>query len=145
MCIRDSVSAGWDDKLNLWRGDKLSKSVSLKGQPKQIGVLPKLIVVLLESSVEIYTEELEKKIEYDLGFEATGFAAKEDLLLVTNVKTNSVEVLSIDGESIIKSNLKFPPLRSPPSLIRISPDGKFVAVADLTGKYTCLLYTSRCV
>ncbi|ABN65618.2 actin interacting protein 1 [Scheffersomyces stipitis CBS 6054] len=135
------VSAGWDDKLNLWRGDKLSKSVSLKGQPKQIGVLPKLIVVLLESSVEIYTEELEKKIEYDLGFEATGFAAKEDLLLVTNVKTNSVEVLSIDGESIIKSNLKFPPLRSPPSLIRISPDGKFVAVADLTGKYT--LYDTK--
>ncbi|KAK6456593.1 actin interacting protein 1 [Scheffersomyces xylosifermentans] len=130
------VTAGWDDKLVLWNQSNAAKTIDLKEQPKQIGAYSGRIIVLYETSIELYSNEFEKISESKLNFETSGFAVAGERLLLTNTKSNVIEQFTIDSGKISPSSVKYAPLRSPPSLIRISPDGKYAAVADLAGKYT---------
>ncbi|ODV77909.1 WD40 repeat-like protein [Suhomyces tanzawaensis NRRL Y-17324] len=127
------VTTGWDDTLKVWKNNEVIKSVKLSGQPKQV-VNGKNLVVLYESKIQVFSSELQEISSVDLGFNSNSLALVSDKVLVTNNTTNTIEEFLVDG--LTKGSVKYPQLRSPPSLIRVSPDGKYAAVADTTGKYT---------
>ncbi|PVH20542.1 hypothetical protein CXQ85_002336 [Candidozyma haemuli] len=111
------LTAAWDDKLKLWKSDgTLVKSVELEAQPK-------------------HAATLEKLTSQPLKFKATYVSPlSETNVLVANKSGNRIEELRLDsGLETVRS---YEALRSSPTLIKVSPDGKYAAVADTTGKYT---------
>ncbi|ODV69245.1 WD40 repeat-like protein [Hyphopichia burtonii NRRL Y-1933] len=120
------VSAGWDDTLKT-----NSKSLGLSGQPKQLIKNDKELFVLYESKVEVYNSSFEKTNEIDLPFSSSNFDTFSNKLLITNESKNTIEEYTA-----LSHSKTYPALRSPPSLIRISPDGELAAVSDTSGKYT---------
>lgn len=129
-------TAGWDDKLKLWKGDTLEKSVSLSGQPKQIAISGDKVVVLFESKIEVYDAALNQQASTDFSFSASVVASIPGTtkVLVNNETANKVEEYDVSGS--IAHVRSYPVLRGVPSLIKVSPDGQYAAVAENTGKYT---------
>ena len=136
------LTSGWDDKLKIWKQGELTATADLDGQPRQI--IPNGdsngFIVLFENKVEIYSQELTKVNEVKFDFSGTGVELNGSKLLILNGTKNQVEEYSIGG-SIEKTSLAYQPLRSQPTLVRRSPNGKYLAVSDTTGKYT--LYNSE--
>ncbi|KAI5951105.1 AIP1 [Candida jiufengensis] len=132
---------GWDDELKRWKDGKVINSVKLPSQPKQLTKINSSIVVLFESEIQLYDETLALLSECNFNFNSTSVAAlSTSKLLVTNVSTNTIVEFDISNNKISQSSNEFPKLRSPPTLIKVSPNGEYIAVADSTGKYT--LYKS---
>ncbi|KAK6199158.1 actin interacting protein 1 [Scheffersomyces amazonensis] len=130
-------SIGWDDKLKQWENNSESKSVSLSQQPKALRVIGKKLLILFENRIELFNLSLEKEIELDLEFSAVDIGIiGEDKVLVTNLSNNSLKEYTLIDNKFIESTTNYSSLRSPPAIIRISPDGKYGAIADNTGKYT---------
>lgn len=125
-----TITAGWDDKLKVWDG-KLEKTVDLAQQPKLV-VCGEDIVVLFENRIDVYDSSVELKNTCELPFSASSIALCGSKFLVNNQTQNRVEELDA-GLVPVRS---YPVLRSTPSLIRVSPDGQYVAVAENTGKFT---------
>ncbi|EMG48662.1 AIP1 Actin-interacting protein 1 [Candida maltosa Xu316] len=132
-----TYTTGWDDVLKVWNNGKVTNSVKLPSQPKQLAKIDSGILVLFESEVQLYSEKLELKGEEKFQFSATNIAPIGDSVLITNTTSNTIEKYSISGDGkFTKSGKEFSKMRSPPTLIRVSPDGEYYAVADSTGKYT---------
>lgn len=134
------VTTGWDDKLNLWKDGELQKSVALQGQPKGVSTTEN-IVVLLEDKIQVFDTSLALLGEQDLKFVASYIDSipGSNTVYVTNETDKRLEEYET-GVSI-KNTHTYPVLRAAPNLVKVSPDGAYVAVADTTGKYT--LYSTR--
>lgn len=128
------VTSGWDDKIKVW--DKEIQNLDLEGQPKQVKASGEFLIVLFENKIELYTKDLKKVGSITLAFNSNDMDVFGDKVLITNTSSNKVEEYVVENGSFTATSTKYPQLRSPPSLIRISPDGKYAAVADNTGKYT---------
>lgn len=130
---------GWDDKLKVWdkTSNELIQSLNLSNQPKRFFICGEILVILHESKFELYDMKLNKVGEKDFKFSSTDFdlIPNSNKLLLLNGTENVVEEWEFDSDSISKTELKYPPSRSQPTLIRVSPDAKYSAVADSTGKY----------
>lgn len=115
---------GWDDKLKVWdlsSGDLLNEVV-LGSQPKK---LVSSSEVLFENGLKTFVDgqvKQEKKLSYD----ASDVDKLADTLLVTNINDSKLEA---------EGDLKFDAIRGSPSVVRVSPDGKYIALGDSTGKY----------
>lgn len=135
-----TLTIGWDDKLKIWDNNtsELVQSVDLSSQPKQLVAYNQNIIILFENKLELYDSKLNKIGEQQLNFSATDFdlVPSSSYLLILNGTKNVVEEYSIGSDSISASESKYAPLRSQPTLIRVSPEGQYAAVADSTGKYT---------
>lgn len=126
------VSTGWDDKLKYWD----DADIDLPSQPKKLVRTGKSTVVLFEDKIEVFQGKA-KTLEISLGFSSNDADAHGTKVFVTDTAANTVREYSIGGGAeITPLLLKFPPLRGSPSLVRVSPDGQYVAVADTAGKYT---------
>lgn len=131
-------SIGWDDAIKRWKDGKVVSSAKLPSQPKQLSKIGDNIVVLLESDLQLYSKDLELVSSLDLGFSSTNVAPlSKTILMVTNVSKNTIVGIEIEaGNKLSVTSQQFPTLRTPPTLIRVSPDGEHFAVADSSGKYT---------
>lgn len=136
------ISAGWDDKLKLWSDGTLEKTVGLSAQPKLTTVGDDgLVIVLFENKIEVFDTNLKSISSTDLAFAASAVASipGSTKILINNTTANRVEEYDIsDAISHVRS---YPTLRGPPTLIKVSPDRQYVAVAENTGKYT--LYSTK--
>ncbi|EGW34324.1 uncharacterized protein SPAPADRAFT_134132 [Spathaspora passalidarum NRRL Y-27907] len=131
------VSVGWDDTLKLWNKENVSKSIQLPAQAKQLAKTSNGVIVLFENKIQIYTEDLSLVSELDFTFSSSSIGVVSDSeLLITNTTTNTIEELRIESKSITKTSKEFPKMRSPPTLIVVSPSKEYFAVADAAGKYT---------
>lgn len=146
------ITSGWDDTLKIWNDKDLATTIPLEsGQPKQVlQVTESTVIVLFESNIELYSKtsgSLKKVTAVDLEFSASSISLvpSTDKLLVTNLTTNTVEEYIVDSNSIVKLSANFPQGRAPPTLVRVSPDGKYAAVADSSGKYTVYNANDRSV
>lgn len=136
------ITAGWDDKLKLWSGEVLEKTVWLSGQPKLLTVGDDgAVFVLFENKIEVFDKTLQSTASADLKFPASAvaFIPGTTNILVNNTSANRVEEYDISGT--ISHVRSYPTLRGPPTLIKVSPDGQYAAVAENTGKYT--LYSTK--
>ncbi|RCK62436.1 Actin-interacting protein 1 [Candida viswanathii] len=134
-----TYTIGWDDTLKLWKDSKVTKSVKLPSQPKQLSKIASGVLVLFESELQLYSDSLDLIGEEKFKFTATCIAPVDAdglKVLATNTTANTIEEFEISGGKITKSAKEFPKMRSPPTLIRVSPDGEYFAVADSAGKYT---------
>lgn len=122
------VSSGWDDTIKVG-----STTVPLGSQPKHSIVAGESVVVALEQKVVVLDKSGLIVSEADLPFVTSNVAVAGDKLLLTNTSQNRVEEYSLDS---LRSVSSYPALRAPPTLVRVSPDGELVAVADSAGKYT---------
>lgn len=134
------VTTGWDDKLKLWRDGQLDKSVSLKGQPKGVSITEN-IVVLFEDKLQVFDTSLSLLYEKEWTHVASSIDSVPgtNIVFVTNETDKRLEVYEI--EAVVKHVHSYPVLRAAPNLVKVSPDGAYVAVAETTGKYT--LYDTR--
>lgn len=146
------ITSGWDDTLKIWNAKDLATTIPLEsGQPKQVfQVTESTVIVLFESNIELYSKtsgNLKKVTAVDLEFSASSISLvpSTDKLLVTNLTANTVEEYIVDSNSIVKLSTNFPQGRAPPTLVRVSPDGKYAAVADSSGKYTVYNANDRSV
>lgn len=139
---QELVSSGWDDTLKVWNKQSLLFTFPLEaGQPKQLLQTSNGLVVLFESKIELYSksgDSFNKVSSAELQFSASSMSLipSTDKLLVTNLNSNKVEEFSVDSSLIKMLSGQYPEGRSPPTLIRVSPDGKYAAVADISGKYS---------
>ncbi|CCG20608.1 actin cytoskeleton component [Candida orthopsilosis Co 90-125] len=131
-------SIGWDDEIKQWKEGKVVTSAKLPSQPKQLNKVGDNILVLLESELQLFSKDLELVSMLKLDFSSTNAASlSSSRLLVTNASKNTIVSVEIDnGSKLSISSQEFPTLRTPPTLIKVSPDGEFFAVADSSGKYT---------
>ena len=131
-------TVGWDDSLKKWETGAVQKSVKLPGQPKQLLKIPSSgLVVLFEKKILFFDNDLKLLNEQDLSFSTSSATIFGDNLWLTNVSANTIVEFSIASDTkVTPTNKLFPTLRSPPTLVKASPDGKYLAVADSTGKYT---------
>lgn len=129
-------TVGWDDKIKLWSAGRLVKEAPLPGQPKGLQQSGDLVIVLLEDKIIAFDAELTIVLELGLKFKASAVSSLPGTskILVTNETGLRVEEFDL-GESftLVKS---YPALRTAPTLVKVSPDGRHVAVAEATGKYT---------
>lgn len=135
------LTTGWDDKLKLWEGEKVQHTVQLSGQPKGVAVLEKSVVVLMEDNIEVYDLSLKQTASGPLNFAASSISAIPggSTVLVTNESDKRVEEFKIG--SAVEHVRSYPTLRAAPTLVKVSPDGQYAAVAENTGKYT--LYNTK--
>ncbi|KAK6461367.1 actin interacting protein 1 [Scheffersomyces coipomensis] len=131
------LSIGWDDKLRLWNSSEEVSNVTLSEQPKGLKRIKDKFLVLFEKKIELYSSDLIRISEYTLGFSASDFDILDDQqVLITDSNTNSLKEYVLEGDNFKLSSKSYASLRSPPTITRVSPNGKYVAVADATGKYT---------
>lgn len=116
-------SAGWDDKVKKWQDGKLVAEVQLDAQPKQL-VLGDQLWVVFETKVETFTLDLEPQASTEVGTTNDGDILGDGFVLTTQ---NTVKNLATGKE--------LAPLRAAPTLVRVSPNGEYIAVADAAGKY----------
>ncbi|KAI5963605.1 AIP1 [Candida pseudojiufengensis] len=136
-----NYTIGWDDKLKVWENGKVTNSIDLPSQPKQLEKIGTSIIVLFESEIQLHDLSLQLQTDYKLKFPTTCVAPlSNSTFLITNIASNTIVEYKISDNNITQSDKEFPKLRSPPTLIKVSPNGEYVAVADSTGKYT--LYKS---
>ncbi|KAL7662746.1 Anaphase-promoting complex subunit 4 WD40 domain-containing protein [[Candida] zeylanoides] len=118
------VTAGWDDKLRI--GDNV---VALSGQPKKV-LCHEGYLVLFETRLEWYKDgALDSALDFD--YTASDVSASGSTLYVTNTTANRIEVYADFAHQ-----RSFAAQRAAPAVVRASPDGQYVAVADTFGKYT---------
>lgn len=135
-------TAGWDDKLKAWKGDVLEKTVDLKGQPKLVAINDEgQVIVLFENAIEVFDGSLSPVGSTELKFQSSAIASipGTSKVLVNNESANRIEEYDLLGS--ITHVRSYPALRGVPSLIKVSPDGQYAAVAENTGKYT--LYSTK--
>ncbi|PVH17880.1 uncharacterized protein CXQ87_000781 [Candidozyma duobushaemuli] len=131
------VTAGWDDKLKLWTPDgAVVKTAQLDYQPKHLAFAYGRLFVAHESAIASYdAASLEKISVNSINFKASYVGPiSETKVLVANSSGSKVEELELGAN--LKTVRSYQPLRSAPSLIKVSPDGQYAAVADTAGKYT---------
>lgn len=128
-------TAGWDDRLKVWKNGT-DKSIDLDGQPKQAVAVSQGVVVLQENKMSLYNDGLELLASTDLNFVSSCVSAipDSDRILVNNEVAKRVEEYSV-GQAI-EHVASYPALRANPTLVKVSPNGKYAAVAETTGKYT---------
>lgn len=128
-------TAGWDDKLKIWKNGA-GESIDLDGQPKQIAAVSQGVVVLFENRISVFDSSLSLFASVELDFVSSCVSAIPDSnrILINNETAKRVEEYTVGEE--IKHVTSYAALRATPSLIKVSPDGKFAAVAENTGKYT---------
>lgn len=136
------ITVGWDDCLKVWKDLTLVTLVKLDSQPKKLLVTGSKISVLFESDIANYSfvggeVTLDKK--QILGYDTSDVDYISEKLLTTNISTNKIEQQSpIDLQ---KLESKFQEIRATPTVIRVSPDNKYIALGDSTGKY--ILYNGE--
>ncbi|KAI0464139.1 hypothetical protein LJB42_001742 [Komagataella kurtzmanii] len=120
------VTTAWDDTLR-----KLDSSVSVKlsSQPKDVAGNSNILAVLDQDGVTSYDPSL-KQID-KLSIEATSLDVSEKYIIIGT----SGKVLVYDTALKLISD-KLPVLRSPSSVVSISPNEKYVAVGDNGGRIT---------
>lgn len=130
------VTSGWDDKLKVSKNDSLSATIDLSGQPKAIKIVGNNLTVIFENKLEVFNDSLEKISSLDFEYVASDAdaIAGSTTLLITNETNKRIEEYQIDQS--IEHIRSYPELRSAPTLVRVSPDGTYAAVAESTGKYT---------
>ncbi|KAF7583933.1 WD domain, G-beta repeat family protein [Clavispora lusitaniae] len=137
ISVGDKIySAGWDDKLKSWKDGHVENSTELHGQPKQVVTVPDGVVVLFENQIAAYDSSLKFLTSFDLSFPSSCISAipGTSKILVNNETTKTVE--EFDTKPTIQHTGSYPALRATPTLIKVSPDGQYAAVAENTGKYT---------
>lgn len=129
------VTSGWDDKLKVWNGTALETSIDLPGQPKCILEVSDCLAVLYESKLEVHDTSLQKlgEISFDFVASAADVIAKTNLVLITNETNKRLEEYEVG--TLIAHKRSYPELRAAPTLVKVSPDGQYAAVAASTGKY----------
>lgn len=132
---KNTLTAGWDDHLRVWEDTLVVSKIALVAQPKQVVVSGDHIVVLFESLVEIYSPSFKKTAEEKLTYDATSVGVAPGKLFIANSTQRRVEEYQLTASSISHTK-SLPETRAPPTLIRVSPDGEYLAAADSTGKYT---------
>lgn len=130
------ATSGWDDKLKLWKGQSLENVIDLNGQPKEILATSENIIVLYENNIEVYDSKLLLKLSLKLDYVASAadFVSTKDSILVTNESNKRIEEYKVGAS--VEHLRSFPELRAAPTLVKVSPDGEYAAVAENTGKYT---------
>lgn len=131
------ITSGWDDKIKAWNYLELEKATALTGQPKCVIQVANSLVVLYENNLEVYNLDFTKTASYSLDFVAS-FAdviPNTHIVLITNESGKKIEEYNVEADAIqhIRS---WPELRAAPTLVKVSPDGQYAAVAETTGKYT---------
>lgn len=129
------VSIGWDDKLKVWDQTKLVSEIQLSAQPKKLSTSGGNLEVLFENSIESYTIDgstITKGTETKLNYDSNDIEALADQLLVTNLLENKIEDPA--------KKLSFDAIRGTPSIMKASPDDKYVVLGDSSGKY--MVYNS---
>lgn len=130
-----TFTAGWDDKLKLWKNNT-GETIDLDGQPKQMASVEQGVVVLFENKIQLYDASLSLVASAELSFPSSCVSAipNTNKILINNEQAKRVEEYTI-GQTI-EHVASYTALRATPSLIKVSPDGKYAAVAENTGKYT---------
>lgn len=137
-------SVGWDDTLV--SGDN---QVKLPEQPKQAvyDADTDLVYVVGESLVTTYvgaTQESKDKLSLD--YAALGIAVVPQSTTVLVLDATNHQVVVYDN---FQEKQRWDKLRAAPVVVRVSPDGRYAAVADSFGKYVVynvsdgLVVTSR--
>lgn len=136
-----AVTTGWDDMLKTWKNNALVASQKLEGQPKSIGITAG-IVVLLENKIQVFDTSLSLLGEQELKYVASHIDSVPGSkhVYVTNETGKRLEVYEVKDAGI-KHLHSYPELRAAPNLAKVSPNGEYVAVAEVTGKYT--LYSTK--
>lgn len=129
------TTGGWDDKVKFWLKGNLESELALEKQPKHILKSGSKLVVLFETLVSVYNDGKEL-YSHPLNYEATSAADVDGKILVADSKNNTIHEYTIGADSLSETSLKYPLLRASPTLLKVSPDGEYVAVADSAGKYT---------
>lgn len=125
------VSTGWDDKLKVWVDGQVTHTLEFDAQPKQV-IYNGNLIILFESKIEVYSDyKLANSVS--LTFPASCMDLAGTKLLVNNQAANKVEEYDI---GTLLHTRSYPVLRAAPTLIKVSPDGEYAAIADNTGKYT---------
>lgn len=136
------LTTGWDDKLKVWKDGALTQTVALDGQPKGVAIVNDAVVVLLENKIRVYDSAFAPAASGPLNFAAASISPVAGTLsvLVANESDKQVEEFNVSASSVeyVRS---YPTLRAAPTLVRVSPDGQYAAVAENTGKYT--LYSTK--
>ncbi|KAG7191394.1 WD40 repeat-like protein [Scheffersomyces spartinae] len=132
---QDLTTGGWDDKIKFWLKGELEGEVALENQPKHIFKNGTKIIVLFETLLSVYSNGKEL-FSYPLNYDATYAAGVDDKLLIADSKNNTVHEYTIGSDGLNETSLKYPQLRASPTILKVSPNGEYVAVADSAGKYT---------
>lgn len=132
---KDLLTVGWDDHLRVWDGVLAVQKLALVAQPKQVLSTKDHIIVLFESLVELYTPSFKKVADEKLSYDSTNAGIAHGKLFIANSTNRRVEEYQLTASSISHTKA-LPETRAPPTLVRASPDGDYLAVADSTGKYT---------
>ncbi|CDK29584.1 unnamed protein product [Kuraishia capsulata CBS 1993] len=126
------TTAAWDDTVKTIAGGKFTSSSSLDQQPVGIASNGKISVVATEDYLASYEgSTLLKKIKLD--FPATTVDISSSVIAVGDASGFNVKLYSTD---LTPSSSSLPALRSKPSSLKISPDEKYLAAGDVSGKIT---------
>jgi WD40 repeat protein len=119
-------SAGWDDKLRSLDG---SIKVEIPQQPKSISSNDGTITVLTEDSLIVYSNG-ETRFTTSLSSSATAVGESSEYIAV-GFQNNSLTVFSSKDGSM---SFDLPAGRAAPSYLSFSPNGKYLAIGDVSGK-----------
>lgn len=125
------ITAGWDDKLKVWKQFELDREIELPYQPKKLSINGDTINVLFENTIQTYSIGEFKLInEQKLKYDTNDIDIISDKLLCTNLSDNKLEELDIE----LHGHKSLDAIRGQPSLVRVSPDSNYIALGDSTGK-----------
>lgn len=133
--IASDYTCGWDDILKKWAKNDVVATTELSAQPKVLLKAGDKVIVLLENKIVAYTSSLGSLSALDLTYSANSASLIGTTLYVSDATSNTVHRYLISENISEDTTVSFPTLRAQPCVIRASPDGKLVAVADTAGKY----------
>lgn len=138
------VTAGWDDKIKKIDGE-LSTIVSLDAQPIQLASGDDSFAVITDGTLGLYDAKGEGK-PIKLDYTPSSVAVTSKYVIVTDAIAYKINVYDHSLGVVSKT---LPILRAKPTYSAVSPNEKYLAVGDSTGKIFCIdletdqLVTSR--
>ncbi|VEU22773.1 DEKNAAC103856 [Brettanomyces naardenensis] len=130
------VSVGWDDKVKeITKDNKLLTLASLDEQPIQLAASSgNKFALITESALSVYNSDGDVVKSVKLNFVPSSVAISSSYVVVTD--STSFQVKVFDTE-LTASGKTLQAMRAKPSFSSISPNEKYLAVGDSTGKIFC--------
>lgn len=134
-------STSWDDTLKQISQSsfKEGSTVNLGSQPVASSLDGKLLAIATEKSVQLFDSSSGKSlgtVSIDSTASAVAVSEAAGYIAVGSTPGNKVTLYSTSDLSRISSTPELPATRGAPSFASFSPDGKYLAVGDATGKVT---------
>ncbi|ODV83769.1 hypothetical protein CANARDRAFT_9332 [[Candida] arabinofermentans NRRL YB-2248] len=129
------ITAGWDDSLKKISGSVITSLSSLTEQPVQIAKLNSSIAVITEQALTIYDLAGTVTESLTLDYTPSAIAVSSKYIILADSTSFALKVYDSSSLKLLSSSLQ--PMRAKPSLMKVSPNGKFLACGDTTGKINC--------